>query len=415
MHSILTFFGFRRPANTPPTPAQVEVNIRYLVLDIAWFGVLIGTTINFLQVYVVRLGASSLLVSAVTYGPALVNIFWQLPAAQLMGRTGHRMRWTVRAGLLYRLFYLLVALVPFLTTVGRAEWTVLLLVLLAFPMSISSVGFLSVLADAVPADRIAQVVGWRMAALGLTSTLSTLVAGRVLQWLPFPFNYQLLFIVGFIGSLGSSWYVASLHVPDRPPERPEPGHWLHEIHRIRRYPGFVRFAFIVGILQLAIGMMTPLLPLFWVRRLDATDGQISIIVTVASATMVLGSLLMRRMVGRIGRGRALAAGALGFGLYPLLTSFTTSAWWLIPWAALGGFFNAVVAVTLFDNLVANSPENDRANFIAVFNLFVNAALFFGPLIGGFLARGSDGRLGLQVATGIAFVAGLLFAVRARAR
>jgi len=399
----------------PPTGAQIEANIRHLVWDIAWFGLLVGTTINFLQVYVVRLGASSLLVSATTYGPALVNIFWQLPAAQLMGRTGHRMRWTLRAGLLYRLFYLSVALVPFITTVGRAEWTVLLLILLAFPMSISTVGFLSVMADAVPADRIAQVVGWRMAALGLTSTLSTLLAGRVLQWLPFPLNYQLLFIVGFIGSLGSSWYVASLHVPDRPPEKPEPGHWLREIGRIRRYPGFVRFALTVGILHLAIGMMTPLLPLFWVRRLDATDGQISIIVTVASATMVLGSLLMRRVVRRIGRGRALAAGALGYGLYPLLTSFTASVWWLIPWAALGGFFNAIIAVTLFDTLVANSPEDDRANYIAVYNLCANVALFLGPLIAGFLARGADGRLGLQVATGVAFVAGLLFAVRARAR
>ena len=415
MQTFQTFFGFRRPADTPPTRAQVEANTRHLVLDIAWFGILIGTTINFLQVYVVRLGASSLLVGAVTYGPALVNIFWQLPAAQLMGRTGHRMRWTVRAGLLYRLFYLLVALVPSVTTVGRAEWTVLLLVLLAFPMSISSVGFLSALADAVPADRIAQIVGWRMAALGLTSTLSTLIAGRVLQWLPFPLNYQLLFIVGFIGSLGSSWFVASLHVPDRPPERPEPGHWLREIHRIRRYPGFMRFAFTVGILHLAIGMMTPLLPLFWVRKLDATDGQISIIVTVASAAMVLGSLLMRRMVRRIGRGRALAAGALGFGLYPLLTSLTISVWWLIPWAALGGFFNAIVAVTLFDNLIANSPEDDRTNYIAVYNLCVNVALFLGPLIAGFLARGADGRVGLQVATGVSVVAGVLFAVRARTR
>ena len=91
------------------TPEQTEANIRRLVWEIGWFGVAWGAVMNYLQVYEVRLGASSLLVGAITYGPALVSIFWQLPAASLITRKGHRMRWVIGAGFFYRSMFLLLA------------------------------------------------------------------------------------------------------------------------------------------------------------------------------------------------------------------------------------------------------------------------------------------------------------------
>jgi MFS family permease len=376
--------------------------------------VLIGTTVNFLQVYVVHLGASSLLVGAITFGPALVGIFWQLPASQLIGRTGHRMYWVLGSGFVQRLVYPIIALFPLFVTKGLADLTVALLVLQAIPVTIAVTSFLSMLADAVPPDRMTQVVGWRMAGLGVTSTLSTLLAGQVLQRLPFPTSYQLLFAIGFLASLVSTWHMAQLHVPDRPPDLSIHTRWFRGFGRTMRYPRFGLFAGAVGTLQLTIGMTAPLLPLFWVRKLAASDGQISLVVTVASAAMVIGSLSMRRAVRKLGRELALAAGALGYALYPLLTSFSPSVWWLIAWAALGGFFNAAILVTLFDNLISVTPEADRTNYIGLYNLFVNAALFAGPLLAGLVANTPGGpALGLRVAGVVGSLSGLLFALRVR--
>ena len=111
-------------------------------------------------------------------------------------------------------------------------------------------------------------------------------------------------------------------------------------------------------------MIAPLLPLYWVRKLALTDGQISLVMTIFSAAMVLGSLAMRRVVARLGRERALAAATLGYALYPFLTSFSPSVWWLVPWAALAGFLNAALTVTLMDNLVSVTPDADRTTHIA---------------------------------------------------
>lgn len=406
--------GLGRPPDTPPTLAQAEANIRHLVWEIAWFGVLIGTTVNFLQVYVVRLAAYSLLVGAITYGPALVSIFWQLPASQLISRSGRRMRWVLGSGFVQRLIYLLIALLPLVIVAGRAELTVLLLVLQAIPVTIAATSFLSMLADAVPAGRMTQVIAWRMVGLGVSSTLSTLLAGQVLQRLPFPINYQTLFVIGYLASMVSAWHLSQLHVPDRPADASQRGRWFAQFGRIMRYPRFAYYVLAVAVLQLAIGMSAPLFPLFWVRKMGASDGQISLVVTTASAALVLGSLLMRRAVRKIGRELALAAGAAGYALYPLLTSFSPSVWWLVLWAALGGFFNAAIAVTLFDNLVAVTPDADRTHYIGVFNVFVNVALFAGPLLAGLLANSAGGpALGLRVAGAVGLLSGLLFALRVR--
>ena len=198
--------GIRRPPDAALTPAQTEANIRRLVWEIGWFGVAWGAIMNYLQVYEVRLGASSLLVGAITYGPALVSIFWQLPAAGLITRKGHRMRWVIGAGFFYRLMFLLLALIPFFMLQGRAQATAGVWVLQAIPATVSNIAFLSMMSDAIPASRIIQVVGWRMAAFGVANTATTLLGGVLLERVRFPLNFQLLFLIGF----AASWSVGGM-------------------------------------------------------------------------------------------------------------------------------------------------------------------------------------------------------------
>jgi|WetSurMetagenome_2_1015567.scaffolds.fasta_scaffold151820_1 MFS family permease len=408
----LAAIGIRRPPDSALTPAQTEANIRRLVWEIGWFGVAWGAVMNYLQVYEVRLGASSLLVGAITYGPALVSIFWQLPAAGLITRKGHRMRWVIGAGFFYRLMFLLLALIPFFMLQGRAQATAGVWVLQAIPATVSNIAFLSMMSDAIPASRIIQVVGWRMAAFGLANTATTLLGGVLLERVRFPLNFQLLFLIGFAASMVSWWHVRHIHVPDREPDRSARQPLTRQVGRALRFPRFGRFLLAVGALQLALGMIAPLLPLYWVNQLDATNGQISLIMTAFSGAMVIGSLTMRRLVGKIGRERALTIGTFGYALYPLLTSVSPSVWWLLPWALLAGALNAAIVVTLFENLVSVTPEAERTNFIAVYNVAVNIALFAGPIIAAILAaNGTQIVLALQVASVVALVAGILMATR----
>jgi MFS family permease len=408
LNKPLALAGIGRPVDAALTPEQMQANARRLILEVTWYGILIGTTINLMQVYVVRLGAPAVLVGAVTFGPALVSIFWQIPANQWLRRSGHRMQWVLATGLLHRLAYLAVALLPFFVSTNLAALTVMILVIQAFATTLSGTSFLSMMADAIPSDQVSQVVSGRLAGFGFTSTVSTLVASLILTRLVFPLNYQVLFLIGFTASMASQWHVMRIRVPDRQPAPAVKGHLRQEFGGMWQLKRYMQYVGIVGVIQMALGMVGPLMPLFAVRRLGATDGQISLVVTAFSAASVLGSIMMRRLVKHAGRERVLAVGALGYALYPLLISLSPTVGWLIPWAALGGIFYAAISVTLFDNLLAVTPGGDRTTFVSIYNLFVNIALFIGPLLAAILARGTmDPAPALQVAAGISLAAGAL--------
>lgn len=410
--SPASLLALNRPQDQALTPAQVKANIHHLVGDIAWFGIVWGSIVAFLQVYVVRLGASSFLVSAITYGPALIAIFLQIPAGRLIQRTGYRMRWVIAAGLVYRAFFLAVALIPFVLMRGRAEATALVWVLSACGSSVSNIVFLAMMADAVTEEDRSRMVSMRFAAFGLVNTITTLLAGPLLQQLPFPFNYQVLFLIGFAGSLVSWWHVRQIHVPDPSPQTGQGGPFWRSLGSVLRFPGYLRFVVAFFFLQLALGMVSPLLPIYWVRGLNASDAQVSLVLSATTGAMVIGSLLMRRMVKWIGRERALAIGGIGYMSYPLLTSFVGSMWWLIPWAALAGLFTAAINVNLFDNLVTVTPSTDRIHHMSIYSTIQNVALFLGPILASVLVESSGGPLvGLRVATAVGLLAGVLLALR----
>ena len=200
--------------------------------EITCFGVAWGTLFTFIQVYVVRLGAPSLLVGAMTYGPAL----GRHPVADPRGAADHPHRASDAlgggSGFFFRLMFLLVALAPFvIVTNGHGAATAALWVLQAIPSTVSNVSFLSMLADAAPAGRMTQVVGWRMAGFGVANTLTILLGGRLLQLLPFPLNYQVLFLIGFAASFASWILVRRIHVPDR---AAGPGRGAGDRHEIGR-------------------------------------------------------------------------------------------------------------------------------------------------------------------------------------
>ncbi|HNO94884.1 MAG TPA: hypothetical protein PKJ84_11980, partial [Anaerolineales bacterium] len=53
-------------------PEKYRSNFLHLYFDIAWFGVLSGTAVNFLNVYATRLGASASQVGLLTAASAVV-------------------------------------------------------------------------------------------------------------------------------------------------------------------------------------------------------------------------------------------------------------------------------------------------------------------------------------------------------
>ena len=63
-------------------PEAYRNNFHHLYWDIAWYGLLAGSSIAFLAVYAARIGATALEIGLLTAGPAAMSLLVTMPLGQ---------------------------------------------------------------------------------------------------------------------------------------------------------------------------------------------------------------------------------------------------------------------------------------------------------------------------------------------
>ena len=188
-------------------PEKYRSNFINLYLDIAWFGVLSGTAINFLNVYATRLGASSLQIGLLTATSSVVNLFLAIPAGHWVSKrnTNKAVFWS---SVLFRLGYFLWIPLPWIfNEQGQISALIVLTLLMAIPLTPLGVGFNALFAEAVPVQYRARVAGTRNITFAIAYMLTSLITGIILDNTPFTEGYQLVFALGAIGSAISSFHL----------------------------------------------------------------------------------------------------------------------------------------------------------------------------------------------------------------
>jgi len=422
------------PATLPPGQT-LRANFRNLYYDVAWYGVLAGSTVAFLAVYAAHLGATSFEVGLLTAGPAAVNLLFSLPSGRwLEGKPLTRA--TFLSSVWSRLAYLALIPLPFLLgSVDEIRAIVALSILMSVPGTLLAIAFNAMFADVVPPDWRGFLVGRRNAILAISLTATSLLCGWLLETLRFPLNYQVVFALGALGAAMSSFHLARLRSPGEPP--PRVGRPMHEAAR----PGLLRFADAVragsglrfltrsgggklvrlDLLRGPFGpflgayllfytiqfIPIPLFPLFIVRELHLSDGAISVGNALFYVAMTLASLGLGRMSARYGHRGVLVLSGLTYGLYPLLIGLArdSSLYWIA--SGVGGAVWGLLNGGLLNRLMERVPEGDRPAHMALHNLGLNLGILIGSLLGPILAGGLGLKNTLLLAAGLRLLSGVL--------
>ncbi|MEW5959448.1 MAG: MFS transporter [Chloroflexota bacterium] len=410
-----------------------QQNFRHLVLDSLWFGGLLGSSMAFLAVYATRLGASSLLIGLFTAGPAVVNLFFSLPAGSwLEGRSFHKQAFL--SSLWHRFGYVCLIPLAWLFDARGQNWAMVLITLLmAIPGTLLAVSFNAMFAAVVPPEQRARLVGVRTSVMALAVILTTLLCGQILDLVSFPANYQLVFVVGSMSAAMSSYYLGKVRQCADAPPMPQVGRPIRDPAR----PGGLRFGdelrntfglrFLTragdkpllrfDLLSTPFGPLLgaylafyffqyipiPLFPLFWVHELKLTDAQISIANALFYITLMVTSLGVQRVSAWLGNHRLFVLGAVLYGAYPLLTGLASDQWLLYGASLIGGAVWALTNSGLLTRLMERIPEDDRPAHMAFHNLVLNIGILTGSLIGPLMG----GALGLRVTILLAAVLRLL--------
>jgi hypothetical protein len=196
-----------------PDPRHVrQRNIWYLYQDLVWLG-LASAAGTYINVYAIRLGASNQLIGLSTSIPALVVVLLRIPAAQIIERSSDRKSLIVKSLAAGRLVYLLLFLLPWLANlpllrqIPQATLLVWLVILMGIPSVLSAAGWDTFFAHIVPENQRAKVVSMRNTLTHLITLTIVPLMGSFLDWAVFPVNYQVIFLVAFVGAVVSTWHV----------------------------------------------------------------------------------------------------------------------------------------------------------------------------------------------------------------
>ncbi len=384
------FTFFRSNRIVPPGHRH---NFWHLYQDIAWYGVLAGSAQAFVAIYAAHQGADALQVGLLNAGPALISLLVTLPA----GRTMENLplsKYVFWGSIVQRFGYLLWAFLPFIFPAKVDVWALILLTLLmSIPGTGVSVGFNALFAACVPPEWRGYVTGIRNALIAVTQIITTLICGAILQYLPFPWNYQLVFLLGFLGGIVGSYHLWKLRPPAAAPSttaRPV----------APRKPGFLRldilkspFGAVLGVLflfHLTQYLPAPLFPLYQVNVIKLTDQEISMGTAIFNFLVFLGSMQLDRISQRFGHHLLTGIGAAMMAVYPILLAFSQNSIHFLLVSVMGGASWAIVGGALPNYLLDQVPDHDRPAHLAWYNLALNSAILIASLVGPFSAN----RIGL---------------------
>jgi MFS family permease len=388
-----------------PVPELLRSNFFHLFMDIAWFGVLSGSTVAFLSIYAVRLGANSNQVGLISAAPAIANLIFSLPSGRLF-TPKHLKKNLILTLILGRIFYLFFVSLPFFFLPPEQVWWIIMITfLMNIPGTAMNIGFNSYFPDVVPSEWRGYVAGVRNAFLSITTVITSLICGQVLTTFKFPVGYQIVFALGFFGVVLSTIHI-SLIRQDRttmviPAEIETPRAktipvggketilttlkssakkaWIN--NRQIFSGSYKRTMFMIFGFHLAQYLAIPIFPVWQVDHLHLSDQTLSLGNCVFYTLVFLGSMRLDLVTKKFGNRILTGIGIALMGLYPVLIAFSQSMEMFMLTSAVGGIAWSIAGGVYFNYVIEKIPAPNKSPYMAWYSIILNAAILIGSLCG----------------------------------
>lgn len=404
---------------TTPQTSQ-EINPRnFTNVQIDAIGVGISSAAAQFPAYVLtRLNASTTEIGLLTSMPGMTGLLLSIPLGQFLQSRRNVVPWFSLARLLVISSYAFTGLALFLGKTHSTVYTILLVWALAtIPQTILSISF-SVVMNAVagPKGRY-ELMTRRWSILSLTTLVTSLGVTQVIDRFSFPSNYQIIFLILSIGGLFSYYFSSHLLIPDSPAQPEEHHKWRERLsdfyHLITKEKPFLSFTIKRFVFLTGTTLVAPLLPVFYIRQLEARDSWLTAMNMVQTFIVVLGYFFWIRQSRLRGSRFVLLATTLGTCLFPLFISMTRVFWPVWIYAGINGIFAAGLNLVFFDELMKTVPPKYSATFVAVAQSIQYISAVIAPSLGTFLADHIGFQTTFIISSALSFIGFLLFSFERR--
>ena len=388
-------------------------NFRYVQIDA------IGVSISnvaapFLPVFLTRFGATNFQVGLLSSMPGVTGLILAIVVGRFLQSRKNIVPWYGLSRLMVILCYALTGIFTFFE--ADSFIVIATLIIWAFatiPQTALAVAF-SVVMNGVagPSGRYA-LLSRRWTIFGITSVVGTFIVTRLIDKVEFPINYATMFLVLSLGGFFSFYFSRKITLPDQvPPPVTSGGSPLSGIQNtldlLKANPAFLSFSSKRFVYFSAITLGAPIMPLFLVREVHATDSQIGTINMTLTLVMLVGYFLWPRVSLRRSGRFVLLATTLGLVLYPALSAATPRVEMIIIYAGIAGFFQGGLDLVFFDELMKTVPAEYSATFVSISQSMQYLSMIVAPLLGTWISGyiGLGGALWLSA--GLRLLGFLLF-------
>jgi MFS family permease len=363
-----------------PQADLAQRNFSHLVWDIAWFGLAFSALNRFLSVYALRLGADEAVLGWITSFPALLMTI----AATFTLVWREKRTTSVRALMLptfiYRLMFILPAFAPLLPESWRIPWIVITATIPGIGQGIGAVLFVVVLQEAVPRERMTELFSRRSLAFNIALAISAVAYGIWLEAVPFPYNYQAMFVIAFIMAMLSQWHcsrIEALHTLSTSVTTP-----LNPEERPFRSRDFRAVLVILMITFIGFNAVTALIPARLVEEMGANEGYMALFGLVELFAGALVSFFAPRFVEKLGVHRMIALSMLATAIGIAILGLSDSLVLGLFAAGISGAGWMLVAMIGVVSLYVNAvPVHHAVHYSIAYHQAAGLVTFAAPFIG----------------------------------
>lgn len=353
---------------------------------------------TFLVAFALLLGASNIAIGFIAALQAFTQVL-QIPTIYLVEASGNRKMLMVFGLFTSRIFWLFLALVPWIVPAPYQVMAMFVVLAIDYAMgTIAGLAWQSWMRDLIPENIMGSYMGKRMAISTAVGVVVMLAAGLGID--AFKTNFasaSLLLIYSAYFTLGGIFGLWSVYFIARTPEpvmetRPYRNIWAPVIEPFQDQ-NFRRLLIFLGSWNFTVNLAAPFFTVYMLKRLDLSMGLIVGFTILSQIVNVMFFRLWGRLADRFSNKSVLAEAGLMFVASFLLWSFTslTGHLWLTLSVltvihALAGISTAGITLCTGNIALKLAPHGQSTAYLAVKSFVAGLAATIAPIIGGVLGN-----------------------------
>ena len=368
-------------------------NLTANLLDGSFFGMALGfaSFITVIPLFVSRMTDLAVLIGLI---PAIHSVGWQIPQLLTAERVGRQLRFKPMVLLMTlheRIPFLGLALVAFLLPrIGNQLGLILtfgLLVWQGLGGGLAATAWQSMIGKIIPPRWRGTFFGAQSSAANALSAVAAVIAGLMLEKLPSPLDYGLLFLLAGACMAISFFFLSTTRESERLPVTQPLGlesfstRLKDILSRDHNFRGYLAMRMMSQFAAMATAFYT----VYAIRRHGLSELEVGVMTSLLLGTQIV----FNPLVGWLG-DRWSHRGAMSIGLIAMAASAASAwlapnvAWFYLAFILAGLGFVSLWTVALAMNL-GFGTESEQAAYIGLANTLVAPATILAPLLGGWLA------------------------------